>query len=130
MAKELVYENNSESDLNVSYIAEQLQVSSAYLSTLYKMETGKNLVKFITWYRVEKSKELLCQTNMKVSDVAERSCPATYRWSTSSGRQSDGHAPIPPKGGWGRDHGKRHKFWCPSHRPAPKLCAIIYLSKS
>ena len=28
------------------------------------------------------------------------SCPATYRWSTSSGRQSDGHAPS-PKGGWG-----------------------------
>ena len=37
--------------------------------------------------------------------------------------------PIPQRG-MGRDHGKRHKFWCPSHRPAPKLCAIIYLSKS
>ena len=27
--------------------------------------------------------------------------PATYRWSTSSGRQSDGHAPSPPRGDGG-----------------------------
>ncbi len=29
------------------------------------------------------------------------SCPATYRWSTSSGREEDGHAPHPPKGDGG-----------------------------
>ena len=94
MAKELVYEKYSESDLNVSYIAEQLQVSSAYLSTLYKMETGKNLVKFITWYRVEKSKELLCQTNMKVSDVAERVGYLNVSYYISIFRNHEGCSPV------------------------------------
>ena len=94
MAKELVYEKYSESDLNVSYIAEQLQVSSAYLSTLYKMETGKNLVKFITWYRVEKSKELLRQTNMKVSDVAEKVGYPNVSYYISIFRNHEGCSPV------------------------------------
>ena len=94
MAKELVYEKYSESDLNVSYIAEQLQVSSAYLSTFYKMETGKNLVKFITWYRVEKSKELLRQTNMKVSDVAERVGYLNVSYYISIFRNHEGCSPV------------------------------------
>lgn len=94
MAKELVYEKYSESDLNVSYIAEQLQVSSAYLSTLYKMETGKNLVKFITWYRVEKSKELLRQTNMKVSDVAEKVGYLNVSYYISIFRNHEGCSPV------------------------------------
>lgn len=94
MAKELVYEKYSESDLNVSYIAEQLQVSSAYLSTLYKMETGKNLVKFITWYRVEKSKELLLQTNMKVSDVAEKVGYLNVSYYISIFRNHEGCSPV------------------------------------
>lgn len=70
MAKAIIYEKYKESGLSVSSIAEKLNVSSAYLSSLFKIETGENLVKFITKYRVEKSKELLKQSNMKVSDIA------------------------------------------------------------
>lgn len=94
MAKEIIYEKYSESDLNVSYIAEELHVSSAYLSTLYKMETGKNLVKFITWYRVEKSKELLRQTNMRISDVAEKVGYLNVSYYISIFRNYEGCSPV------------------------------------
>ena len=46
--------------------------SAAYLSTLFKKETGQTLIKYISWYRIEKAKELLKTTTMKVGDIAEK----------------------------------------------------------
>lgn len=94
MAKDIVYEKFGENDLNVSSIAEELNVSSAYLSSLYKIETGQNLVKFITKYRVEKSKELLRRTNMKVSDVAEQVGYLNVSYYISIFRSHEGCSPI------------------------------------
>lgn len=71
-AKQLVQENYRDCTLSVAAIAEELHVSAAYLSALYKMETGQTLIKYISRYRIEKAKELLVTTNYKISDVAER----------------------------------------------------------
>lgn len=94
MAKSIIYEKYGENNLNVSFIAEELKVSTAYLSSLYKIETGQNLVKFITWYRVEKSKELLKQTNMKVSDIAEKVGYLNTSYYTSIFRNYEGCSPV------------------------------------
>lgn len=72
MAKKLVGEKYQEVSLGVSYIADELNVSLPYLSTLFKMETGQTLVKYITSYRIEQAKYLLRMSNMKVADVAEK----------------------------------------------------------
>lgn len=94
MAKNIIYEKYGENNLNVSSIAEELKVSTAYLSSLYKIETGQNLVKFITWYRIEKSKELLKQTNMRVSDVAEKVGYLNTSYYTSIFRNYEGCSPV------------------------------------
>lgn len=70
MTKQYINEHYRNSSLSISLISEQLDVSAAYLSTIYKKNTGKQLVKYITQIRMEKAKELLQQTNMKIADVA------------------------------------------------------------
>ncbi|MGM7719785.1 response regulator transcription factor [Metabacillus sp. Hm71] len=70
MAKNIVLEHFSDHNLSLSWIAEQLDVSSGYLSTLFKLETGENLVKYITNVRIEKAKYLLRCTDLRISDVS------------------------------------------------------------
>lgn len=70
LTKNHVAENYKDCNLGVSVIAEQLNVANAYLSSLFKMETGENLNKFIMRYRMEKAKSMLLQSNMKIGDIA------------------------------------------------------------
>lgn len=72
LAKKMVGERYQDVSLGVSMIADELHVSLAYLSTLFKLETGQTLVKYITNYRMEQAKCLLETSNMKVADVANR----------------------------------------------------------
>ncbi|MDC7286568.1 response regulator [Blautia schinkii] len=72
LAKDIISEEYGNSTLSVSLLAEKLGISAAYLSSLFKMETGENLVKYISRYRMEKAKQLLNTTNMKIGDIAER----------------------------------------------------------
>ena len=72
LTKQYVHENYQEITLSVSMIADELNISAAYLSTLFKKETGQTLIKYISWYRIEKAKELLKTTTMKVGDIAEK----------------------------------------------------------
>lgn len=72
LAKSIIYERFSDYNLNVSQIAEDMNMSAAYLSTLFKMETKQNLAKYISQYRLEKAKDLLKTTNMKIADVAKK----------------------------------------------------------
>lgn len=72
LAKKSVSENYQDVSLGVSTIAEELHVSLAYLSTMFKLETGQTLVKYITYYRMEQAKYLLETSNMKVADIAQK----------------------------------------------------------
>lgn len=94
MARDIVYDKYNENNLNVSFIADELSVSAAYLSNLFKVETGINLVKFITQYRMERAKELLVQTNMKIGDVAQKVGYLNVSYFTSIFRNQEGCSPI------------------------------------
>ena len=72
LTRQYIQENYREITLSVSVIADELNISAAYLSTLFKKETGQTLIKYISWYRIEKAKELLKTTTMKVGDIAEK----------------------------------------------------------
>lgn len=55
---------------SVKYIAEQLHVSPGYLSELLKTLTGQNTQQHIHQKLIEKAKEKLSATNLKVSEIA------------------------------------------------------------
>jgi two-component system response regulator YesN len=98
LAKEIIYEDFGNGNLGVATIAEQLKVSVAYLSSLFKMETGQNLVKFITKYRIEKSKELLRHTNMRINDIANHVGYMNPSYYISIFRNHEGVSPTQYRG--------------------------------
>ena len=53
-------------------LADMVYLAPSYLSSLFKKETGQNLSKYIKQYRMEKAKELLTGTNMKIVNISEQ----------------------------------------------------------
>jgi AraC-like DNA-binding protein len=54
----------------VSSVAEELNMSSNYLTDLMRAETGKSTISFIQEFMIEQAEILLLQTDMNISDVA------------------------------------------------------------
>lgn len=62
--------NFADISLTVSSIAEYLGVSDTYLSTLYKKETGRGLLRSIHNTRIREAKKLLRSTPLTLNDIA------------------------------------------------------------
>ena len=56
---EYVKANFQDPDLNISITALHFDITPSYLSTLFKEQTGQNLLEYINNTRVERAKELL-----------------------------------------------------------------------
>lgn len=59
-------------DISLEWVADNVYLAPTYLSHLFKKETGQSLIKFLTHYRLEKARELLTNTNIKINDIAEK----------------------------------------------------------
>ena len=68
--KNYIY-HNYDQNLSVEMLAERVYLSAGYLSAVFKEETGMNLNRFIREVRMNKAKELLETTNMKISQIAK-----------------------------------------------------------
>ncbi|MBE7043911.1 MAG: AraC family transcriptional regulator [Ruminococcaceae bacterium] len=67
-----VQDNFNDKSLSVASIAEQCGTTPNYLSLIFKQNTGKGLLDYISGYRVEKAKELfMAERNMSIEEVAE-----------------------------------------------------------
>ena len=70
-AIDYVHEHYGSQDLNVESICAYLGVSAAYFSTVFKRETGKTFINFLTDYRMEKAVRMLLGENEKTYVIAE-----------------------------------------------------------
>ena len=61
---------NYDRDINLNTVADHMGKSNSYLSVLFKKETGKNFINFLADVRIQKARELLSRTDMKISDIA------------------------------------------------------------
>lgn len=59
-------------NLSIDKLAEKVYLSQGYLSYIFKKETGMNLSRYIKSVRMEKAKELLKNTNMKIVQICEK----------------------------------------------------------
>ena len=59
-------------EIGAQQLADMVYLAPSYLSSLFKKETGQNLSKYIKQYRMEKAKELLTGTNMKIVNISEQ----------------------------------------------------------
>ncbi len=66
-----IRENYQDPDLNISQTGLHFELTPAYLSALFKKETGESLLGFITQVRLDAAKELLIQ-GQPVTRIAEQ----------------------------------------------------------
>ena len=70
-AKDYVADHYADQDLSIDFICNYLGVSSAYFSTVFKKETGKTFVGYLTDYRMEKAETMLLETDEKTYVIAQ-----------------------------------------------------------
>ena len=67
-----VEEHYADQDISIGTVCRQLGVSAAYFSTVFKKETGKTFIEYLTDYRMERAVEFLLNTNDKTYLIAEK----------------------------------------------------------
>lgn len=64
-------EQNYRSDINLQGISDFVGLAPAYFSRLFKKEVGSSFIDFVMEKRVEKAKNLLAGTNMKIYEICQ-----------------------------------------------------------
>ena len=64
--------NHSSSSLSLSEVAEQVGISSGYLSQLFKEEVGVNYVDYVTRLRLEKAAEFIIGTQLTIDQISQQ----------------------------------------------------------
>lgn len=72
ISRAIEYVQNNFCDPNITLIsvAGHVGMSTAHFSTVFSQSMGKSFIAYLTKLRIEKAKELLVKTDMKLSDVA------------------------------------------------------------
>lgn len=71
-AVEYVEEHFADEDLTIEIICRYLNVSSAYFSTVFKKETGKTFINYLTEFRMQQAVAMLESGNDKTHVIAEK----------------------------------------------------------
>ncbi len=67
-----IIEKSYMENISVNQIADMLNVSSSYLSFLFHKKTGETFLRYLTGFRMLKSRELLMDTSLTIQAVSER----------------------------------------------------------
>ena len=70
--KEFLHQNYSLPTLSVPDVSEHVHLSSSYVCTLFKNETGLTLNQYLTDYRIKMSKRLLADPRYKIADISSK----------------------------------------------------------
>lgn len=65
-----IEENYTSGGLNITEIADHLNLTASYASALYKKQTGESMLDTINRVRLTRAKEMLLQTSLPVEDIA------------------------------------------------------------
>lgn len=78
--KKYVRENYSDPDLNVNAVAAKFYLNSAYLSNMFKRNTGTKLLEYINRVRIDEAKKMMLENpKMTIEELAEKSGFANSR---------------------------------------------------
>ncbi len=72
MIKEYISRNYMNDTLSVKDISSHVFLSTSYVCTFFKSETGQTLNQYLTEYRMEKAKQLLSDPRYKISEISSR----------------------------------------------------------
>ncbi|WP_213585984.1 AraC family transcriptional regulator [Paenibacillus sp. J2TS4] len=63
-------ENHYREDISLDLLADKLNITGAYLSTYFKEKRGINFSDYVNTFRMDRAKELLRETDLKIQEVA------------------------------------------------------------
>lgn len=69
-AEEYIAENFCDPNISLISVARHVGFSSAHFSTMFSQALGKSFISYLTSMRIERAKQLLAQTDMKLSAIA------------------------------------------------------------
>lgn len=69
--KKYIEKNYGKDNLSTKILADQVYLTPSYLSALFKKETGKTISEYIIDARIEKSKDYLMDSKLKLFEVAK-----------------------------------------------------------
>ena len=72
LIKDYISKNYMNETLSVKDISSHVFLSTSYVCTFFKSETGQTLNQYITEYRMEKAKQLLKDARFKITDISSR----------------------------------------------------------
>ena len=62
-------ENYADKNISLALVADKFNISAPHLSRIFKKETSQRFIDYIIYKRIERSKEILLTTNMRISEV-------------------------------------------------------------
>ncbi|MCD8154995.1 MAG: response regulator [Clostridiales bacterium] len=91
--KDYISKNYMNVSLSVKDISSHVFLSTSYVCTFFKNETGQTLNQYLTEYRMEKAKQLLSDPRYKISDISARVGYADGSYFGKSFRKYSGLSP-------------------------------------
>lgn len=73
VASKAYIENNYTKNITLEDVSREVNISSYYLSRIFKEETGENFIDYLTNLRIEKAKELLSTTQYSMKEICSMS---------------------------------------------------------
>lgn len=70
-AKEYIDENYSNLEISLQNVCENIHLSQSYFRSIFKQETGMTFGNYLTTLRMDKSKKMITETNLKNYEIAE-----------------------------------------------------------
>ncbi|MCQ5130156.1 response regulator [Butyricicoccus faecihominis] len=68
-AKAYIREHYADSDLSLNTVAAEAGFSPNHFSTVFSQQVGQTFIEYLTRFRIEQSKRLLRETDLKLSDI-------------------------------------------------------------
>lgn len=72
LIKNYISQNYMDDTLSVKDISDHVFLSTSYVCTFFKNETGQTLNQYLTEYRMEKAKQLLKDARYRIADISSR----------------------------------------------------------
>jgi len=83
----------ADQETSLDTLAEHLGLTPAYLSKLFKSETGRNYSEALADLRIDRAKQLLLTTNLRSSEVGDRVGYSNPQYFATAFRKATGHSP-------------------------------------
>ncbi|MBQ9031566.1 MAG: helix-turn-helix domain-containing protein [Parasporobacterium sp.] len=86
-------ETHLETNMSISEIAEEVHLNPQYFMRLFKKETGKPVLEYITERRLEKARKLLADTSLPITEVALAAGYDNFSYFSKLFKRNEGQTP-------------------------------------